>query len=70
LAIVQYLTTISDASREEIAKKIDYLKAEGYTCLGAGLKQGMDVRLLYQIINIILLHSSLLIEIVLNASKI
>jgi hypothetical protein len=48
--IIQQLTVISsDAVRDEITRKIDTLKAKGGTCLGAGLKNGMNVSLFCKI---------------------
>ncbi len=47
---VQKLTVISsDTVRDEITRKIDSLKAKGGTCLGAGLKNGMNVSLFCKI---------------------
>jgi hypothetical protein len=42
--VVQPLTTIDgDPIRDEIAGKVENLIANGGTCLGAGLKRGLDV---------------------------
>ena len=38
------LVQINDQNRESIAKNIEGLKVVGGTCLGAGLKRGLDVR--------------------------
>ena len=39
-----HLTAIDDSSRNLIAQSIERLRANGGTCLGAGLKRGLDVR--------------------------
>ena len=42
--VVQPLTTIDgDQIRDEIAGRVEKLNAKGGTCLGAGLKLGLDV---------------------------
>jgi hypothetical protein len=45
---VQSLTAIDgDPIRDEIAGKVEKLVAKGGTCLGAGLKRGLDVSTIY-----------------------